>query len=165
MPDAPDRPVPRFPPQNEAAVCAAIDRLLARVDARTGFASAAGGGDILFLEALLARGGAIHVVLPFDADTFAAGSVSPGWRPRFDAVLARAAQVIVSAPPGYRRRAEAYDHANHVLHEMALAHAPLTGLALWDGRPGGRGGTASAVDRWRRSGLTVEIIDPLDPAR
>src|SRR5690606_17771456 len=63
-----------------------------------------------------------------------------------------------------------YDYANLVLQGLAQVRAQeldtaLTGLAVWNGEPGdGGGGTASAVERWQRSGLAVEVVDPLAPA-
>ena len=45
------------------------------MNAGIGFASAACGSDILFLEAMLARGGTIHIVLPWPAEEFVKTSV------------------------------------------------------------------------------------------
>ena len=60
----PPRLVPRFPRQLKDAVthaiCAAIDRL----DARVGYCSAACGGEIIFIEQMLARGGEVRGLMP-----------------------------------------------------------------------------------------------------
>ncbi len=36
----------------------------------------------------------------------------------------------------------------------------MRALAVWDGQPGGGGGTASAIARWRSCGQAVTAIDP-----
>ena len=45
------------------------------MNAGIGFSSAACGTDILFLEAMIARGAAVHIVLPWPADEFVKTSV------------------------------------------------------------------------------------------
>lgn len=173
MLDRPDRPKPRFPAAQEPAVRDALNERLTRLDAQVGFASAAAGGDLLFLEALLERRGEVHVVLPFEREEFLRESVDPAggdWRGRFDAVLARASSVTYTSREKMAAGGVSYDYANLVLQGLAQVRAQeldtaLTGLALWDGKPGdGSGGTASAVDRWLRSGLALEVVDPLAPA-
>ncbi|MBF0256356.1 MAG: hypothetical protein HQL47_07820, partial [Gammaproteobacteria bacterium] len=76
MIDAPGRQPPRFPAELEPAVSAAMDAELERLDARIGFGSAACGADILFAERLLARGGELNLVLPFNLDEFIRTSVA-----------------------------------------------------------------------------------------
>ena len=66
----PPRYVPRFPRQKEEAVTRAIRAALERLDARIGFCSAACGGDIIFIEEMLRRGGEVHVVLPYEEELF-----------------------------------------------------------------------------------------------
>ncbi|NEQ33558.1 MAG: DUF4071 domain-containing protein, partial [Leptolyngbya sp. SIO4C5] len=68
MIDRPDRPVPRFPPDLAPRVYQAIRDRLQQLNARLGYASAACGSDILFLEALLELQGELHVVLPFERE-------------------------------------------------------------------------------------------------
>ena len=61
-----------------------------------GFGGLAAGGEILVAEALLARDAALHLILPSDAESFAARMVDPfgaDWRRRFDAALDRAESV------------------------------------------------------------------------
>jgi hypothetical protein len=98
MIDRPEREKPRFREKDTEAVRAAIDAELERLGAGFGYASAACGSDIIFLEAMLERGGEIHVVLPAPAEAFRAGSVDfagPEWGKRFDRVLERAASVTL----------------------------------------------------------------------
>lgn len=68
-----------------------------------GFGAFAAGADIIIAEALLDHGAELHAVLPGGAEAFAAVSVDPfgaEWRRRFNAVLARAAEVRVVQPIG-----------------------------------------------------------------
>ena len=168
--DRPERSEPRFPSSWEDAVGEKIRSTLARLDGRIGFASAAAGADILFLEAILEIGGEIHVVLPFDRERFLKSSVAflPGsdWASRFHRILDRAGEVTV-LPAGFCSEDEAaYEFTNVLLLEKAGVCAKnleteLKPLAVWDGRPGdGPGGTAGAISLWRRAGLEVETISP-----
>ncbi|HTG43647.1 MAG TPA: TRAFs-binding domain-containing protein, partial [Verrucomicrobiae bacterium] len=56
MIDAPDRRTPRFPAEKEGEIKALLEKQLAAMNAGIGFSSAASGSDILFLEAMIARG-------------------------------------------------------------------------------------------------------------
>jgi len=101
MIDSPGRGRPRFPPDVEGDVAQQIKARLGGGEAPIGFASAACGSDILFLEAVLDLGGEIHVVLPYDIDQFEADSVDilPGsdWPARFRRALDRATRVVVAS--------------------------------------------------------------------
>ena len=77
-----------------------IDSLLAQERIGAGFGAIAAGADILVAEALLARGVALHLVLPGRVDAFAAYSVAPygeTWLPRFHACLERATSLRIAA--------------------------------------------------------------------
>jgi class 3 adenylate cyclase len=170
MIDGPGRRWPRFPalPAVEAAVKNAIAARLNEEDVQIGYASAACGSDILFLEAVQDRGGETVVVLPYEKDLFRKDSVEflPGsnWGERFDRILARSKVHTVSQ---YRLATQgiSYEYANRVLHGMALTKAAqlessMVHLSVWDQRPGdGLGGTADTVRRWRAHGLKVTVID------
>jgi len=168
MIDQAGRPRPRFPSKLEKAVSAAIAERLKKLDAGFGYASAACGSDILFLEAMLARRGEIYVVLPFPPEQFRKASVDiiPGadWGARFERVLKRATLQTVSEQelkPG----GVPYEFANIFLQGLASLRASsldteLTAMAVWNGQPGdGPGGTASNVERWSKAGLRIELID------
>lgn len=75
MIDLPGRPTPRLPEERCPAAAAAIRAWLAARDVGFGFSSAAGGGDILFQEALAAAGAERCVVLPFPEEEFLRTSV------------------------------------------------------------------------------------------
>jgi class 3 adenylate cyclase len=167
--DRPDRPQPRFPPALEAHARAALADRLRAVDAGIGYACAACGADILALECLRDRGAETHIVLPFRREEFERDSVDivPGgdWAERFDRVLASAADVVVASEHRLGRGPASYEYAFRLLDGLAAVRADeldteLVGVALWNGEAGdGAGGTAAAVDHWRRLGRTVEVVD------
>lgn len=167
--DVPGRPVPRFPPDLEPAVARAVTERLSALDARIGFASAAGGADILFLEALLDRGGDVHIVLPYDQEQFRRDQVDAGaagdWGSRYGRVLTAAAEVVMASEQSVPTGPAVFEYANTLLYGWAKLWAQqldtqLVPLAVWDGQPGdGPGGTAAAVAIWREMGHAVEIVD------
>jgi hypothetical protein len=172
--DDPGRAVPRFPPEREPDVRAAIESRVAALDVQFGFASAASGADLIFLETILDRGGEVHVVLPYDRDQFVRDSVAtsagPSWVPRFERVLARAAEVAIASTNRIADEGVAYQYALQLTDGMAGLRADeldteLVRIAAWDGRPGdGPGGTAGAVEWWRALHHFVEVIDLAPPA-
>ena len=86
---------------DDAALRARIDALLA--EERVGFAwgALAGGADVIVAEAVLARDAELHLVLPAPPAVFRADSAAPlggDWPVRFDRVLAQAASVSVVEP-------------------------------------------------------------------
>jgi hypothetical protein len=178
MIDRPDRPQPRLPARLAEAVKAAIRTWLQEHHGIIGYSSAACGADILFQEAVHELGGQTYVVLPYDAERFAADSVAivPGadWPVRFRQVLANATQVVTASPEKIPTGSVSYDYANLVLHGLVLVQAQrfetsVVGLAVWDKQLGdGPGSTASVVARWQSWKLPVHCIDvsalPDDPA-
>jgi adenylate cyclase len=174
MIDLPGRPTPRFPAAREAWMQAEIARQLAERHVGFGFSAAACGADILFLEALRARGGETHIVLPFSREEFRRRSVvrvpeHARWGERFDRAL-DAATTYAELSDSFCLSAEnAVNYANRVLHGRALWRAvefdtSLGALAAWDGRQEGDtireggGGTQDCVRQWQAHGCQVEII-------
>ena len=168
MVDQPDRPTPRFPPARVGPVRQAIRMRLDTLDARYGFSSAANGGDILFLEELLERGGSAHVLLPFPKADFQQTSVGDDWAHRYARILdnerVEVTELADTLPPE-GEQPDAYMRCSLELHRRATEMArPLdekpTLLTVWNGDPGdGPGGTADAVRAWEQSGNPVEHID------
>jgi hypothetical protein len=168
MIDRPDRKQARFPARLEGSVRRAIRDRLRRLRPAAGYASAACGGDILFLEALLEEEREFHVVLPFPPAGFLRASVDvvPGsdWPQRFHRVLEAAASVT-SASDHASEGPSTFVYTNLILSGMAALHArrletELVGLAVWDGKPAaGPGGTASLVEHWQSRDLALEHID------
>jgi hypothetical protein len=170
MIDRPGRAVPRFPQHLEPAVRQALRDRLSKYNLGFGYASAACGADILFLETLLESGGEAHVLLPYDRELFKRDSVeiipNSQWGERYEQVLAKATQPVQIAW-GQRSWAGSvtYEYANRMLQGLASIRAQqldteLVPIAVWDGHQGdGPGGTADTVKRWRDIGYEVEIVD------
>jgi class 3 adenylate cyclase/tetratricopeptide (TPR) repeat protein len=166
--DRPDRESLRFPAQLEPSVRAAIRSRLKKLDVGFGYASAACGSDIIFLETLMDLGGEAHIVLPYDQKQFIADSVdvAPGnWVERFRRVLQHANSVVVASNERLEEGSMSFEYANLLLQGLADIRARqletrLKPLAVWDGHEGdGPGGTAAAIDNWRHAGLDFEVID------
>jgi len=79
--------------QSEAAVVAAVEAILDETQAAVAYGSLACGADIVVAEAVLKRGGEVHLVSPYEEEDFLMTSVTPGgpeWIARYHAVRARA---------------------------------------------------------------------------
>lgn len=167
MIDAPDRRSPRFPPSKEAEIKDLLEKQLAAMNAGIGFASAASGSDILFLEAMLARGGTIHLVLPWPAEEFVKTSVAVAgdgtWEERFHKVLDRAASIRILGELYMPGSATGFEYCNLAMTGLARLFArsldlEITPLAVWDGYAGAPGGTGSFVRYWRTHRVPVKVI-------
>jgi len=166
--DQPDRQATRFPAQLEPAVHAAIRSRLKKMDAGFGYASAACGSDIIFLETLMDLGGEAHIVLPYAEEQFIKDSVAvaPGnWTERFKAVMKSANSVIIASSERLEEGSMSFEYANLLLQGLADIRArqletKLMPLAVWDGQKGdGPGGTSSAIENWQNAGLDIDLID------
>jgi class 3 adenylate cyclase len=169
MIDRPARSVPRFPRDLEKPVAKQIRERIDRLRPGFGFASAACGSDILFLEAMLDIGAEISVVLPYNEEEFVRDSVDiiakSKWRARFNHVLARAARVITASTQKLEIGGVSYEFCNDMLLGLASMRArqldaALIPLAVWNEKQGdGPGGASSAVENWRTLGYVPEIIN------
>lgn len=167
MTDAPDRRTPRFPPAKEGEIRELLDKQLAAMNAGIGFASAAAGSDILFLEAMLARGGTIHLVLPWPVEEFVKTSVeiagNGAWVDRFQNVLGRAASIRILGELYMPGSATGFEYCNLAMNGLARVFArsldlEITPLAVWDGYAGAPGGTGSFVRYWRNHRVPVKVV-------
>jgi len=166
MPDMPGASRPRFPPSAEETVRQRIRATLEELKASVGFASAAAGGDLLFLEEMRRRDAQVHVVLPWAREAFVTTSVARAgrhWVERFDRALAEAASVRMLGELNQPTDRVGYQYANAVMMGLARLTARALGLdlvplALWDERPGDPGGTADFVASWQSQGLVPTII-------
>jgi class 3 adenylate cyclase len=169
MIDDPERSVPRCPPQFERVLQKLIKDKTDRLQPAFGFSSAACGSDILFLEAMLARGAEVSVVLPYNEEEFIGHSVEIGsngrdWCKRFERVVTRAARVITASSQRLELGGVSYEFCNQLLLGLAAIRAQQLGtslvpLAVWNGQEGdGRGGTADVIGNWRSLGYEAEII-------
>ena len=159
----------RFPAGNQAAVAAAIAGLLARHDAGFGYGALASGADILFAEALLARGAELHVVLPFERDEFVGVSVAPAgadWVQRFETCLARASSVSFATDDRHLGHEWIFAYGSFLAMGLACLRAdfldaPVRQLAVWDGQEStGVAGTGFDVRLWREAGRCTDVVDP-----
>ncbi len=155
--DPPGLDEPVFPPDKEAAVRAAIAEQLADIDARIGYSSAACGSDILFLEALLERGGEAHILLPCSLDDFIAARVvyaGEGWVERLQKVLEQAATVTYATEEHYLGHRTLLRYANHMIAGSGWLRGQLINskphlLAVWDYRAANLPGSSSDfIDQW-----------------
>lgn len=169
MIDRPGRLQPRFPAHLEGAVQQAISDRLQQLDARLGYASAACGSDILFLEALRELKGELHIVLPYNREQFITDSVDVmpegNWRERFESLMQSATEVITASGQKLQENDVVYEYSNRLLHGLAKMRASQLGtdlipMAAWNRQPGdGPGGTASTVAFWQQWTDHVEVID------
>ncbi len=118
MIDQPGRARPRFPQSNETMVAAALREKIRAFDLGLGFSSAACGADLLFLEAMLAAGKEVSIVLPYDKERFIRESVevkgTKGWGPRFENVMQRASRVLIASPQKLELGGVSYEYANQL---------------------------------------------------
>ena len=115
--------------EGDGQLGAAIARILDEENVGFGYGALAAGAEIVAAEALLASGAALHVVLPSDAESFAARFVDPhgaAWRGRFDAAL-EAAETVDHVRP---LRAPPEERAVALAHRVALGAAMLNAERL-----------------------------------
>lgn len=95
-------------------------------DVGFGFGALAAGPELKMAEALLAHGAELHVILPSDADSFAARFIDPhgpAWRARFDRALAAAETTHFVRPLGGAPDAEAVLLADRIARGAAILNA------------------------------------------
>ncbi len=159
----------RFPPEAEGRAAEAMARVLDRDRAGFAYGALSGGADIMWAEALLARGTELHVVLPFDEREFVEFSVAPcgeGWAERFDRCLARATEIRRATARTREPDDVLYAYGGELAMGLALLRAryldaEVRQLALWDGEPAaGSAGTAIDVATWTGGGRPVTAVTP-----
>lgn len=157
----------RFPAEQEAQVSAAVTSLLAERGVGFGYGALASGSDILFAEALLARGAELHVVLPFARAEFIEISVAPAaarWQERFEACVQRASSVTFSTDDRYLGHDWVFAYGSFVAMGLAVLRArfldaEVRQIAVWDGEETtGIAGTGFDVRTWRELGRPADLI-------
>ncbi|HJU19026.1 MAG TPA: adenylate/guanylate cyclase domain-containing protein [Stellaceae bacterium] len=166
---APGKPG-RFPAEQEPMVKEAIEKMLDQEDVGFGYGSLAAGADILFAEALLARGASLHVVLLFDREEFVKISVKPSgaeWIKRFDRCYRAAKKngaVHFATEDSYLGDDYLFTYCNQLAMGLALLRArhlstAVEQIVVWDGNPPtGPAGTAADMQTWQRAGLPRKEI-------
>jgi hypothetical protein len=150
-----------------AALERQISDVLDRHPGTIAVGSLASGADTLVAEAVLARGGELHVVLPFAPEEFEEVSVRPSgrdWVERFHVCMTSASSVQQVCDSAYMGDDHLFEYAAQIAMGQAVNRARRLGvaveqLALWDGRTvRGIGGTADAVTAWRRTGNPSHVV-------
>ena len=164
MIDFPDREEERFPSDLEPLVREAIDKILEETNAQYGFSSAGCGADLIFIEAMLARGAEVHVFLPFVQEDFLETSVryaGPEWMERFESALDKVAHVHHCTAERYL----GYDELFNLCNDVAAGFSIMRGhglnltptlLTVWDGQPGVAG---QLTERWQNEVGSVAQVD------
>jgi hypothetical protein len=152
--DRPGRLTPRFPHACVPFVARAISDAFDACGPQAGdlaYASLACGGDLLFAEAALARGLALHAWLPQSEDEFLPASVSYAgaeWLTRYQRVVRHAHACLRILPVDAVASGTRYEQLNRWLFSAALSHGVerVRCLCLWNGLPGADpGGTQHVV--------------------
>lgn len=168
MIDAPDRATPRFPPALEPAVAAALRAHLAQLHTPIIYCSAACGADLLLIEAALAIGAEVNVVLPFDRGDFVATSVAVGgddWVRRFDAALGRIVRIVPATDERHLGDDSLFEYAALLVEGLARLRAAQletlpSMLCVLDSAAQGRvGGTRASFERWSKSVGPPQVIE------
>ena len=175
MIDRPDRAAPRFPATLQVAVREALQSQLQTLQWPIIYTSAACGADLILIEAALARGAEVNVVLPFDRQDFIATSVAPAggdWVARFDAALSRVHRVIMATDEGFLGDDVLFEHAARLVEGLAVLRARQFSsapqlLCVLDGdadEGSGHvdapvGGTRASIRRWREQLATPTVIN------
>jgi len=163
----------QFSASNESIVSAEVERMLEKHGVGFGFGSLACGSDILFAEALLARGAEVHAVIPFEIEEFKDVSVRRGgecWVERMDACLREATTVTQATTSSYLGDDSLFNYSARVAMGFARIRAQNLGsdlkmLAVWNREAAQyKAGTAVDVAYWKDHGFEVEVIDCGSPA-
>jgi hypothetical protein len=178
--DAPGREEARFPTSCEEAARAMIREAIAAEKAAAaasegedviGISGGASGGDILFHEECEKLGIATRMLLALPKDRYLSASVEdagPAWVERFNRLYEKLDPECLSPSgelPRWLESKEKYSiwqRSNLWMLYRALVQSDgkLSLIALWDGEAGdGPGGTEDMVDRARRQGAKVIVLD------
>jgi len=178
MTDAHGRKRKRFPESNVPDVRMRMREVLARERIAIGYASAARGADLLFLDELLTDqtpGAKAHILLPFPAPAFRKESVvgaSTAWTRLFDRVTrharAQLSTMLPEMPEDRGERNQTYLRCHEMLCKQALEaardwDAEVVLVAVWNRASGDApGGTADAVSAAQVLGIKrIEILNPM----
>ena len=184
MIDTAERSSPRFPAQNEDLVKQTLQNFLVESKALWGYASAACGADILFLETMQEFGLETNIVLPYQEEIFIKKSVirsnpilpeQSSWEQRFQQIKhytenQAGVHLWNSSIQFFEGSNLYYRYANLVIYGLALIKAKqldarLLHLAVWNGQENTDiGGTFDAISCWwEKEKQPVYYINPLQP--
>lgn len=167
--DQPSLSSSRFPAHLETEVKNRIMERLNQLDPEIGYACAAAGADILFLEAMLERNAEINIVMPFEKEAYIKTSVDviPGadWKDRFEKVLSQANSIIYANDYPALDNTVLLEFTSMILDGAAKLRSKvydtnLTALAVWDGQSDDTPGeTYAMLQHWKKSNRQVEIVE------
>jgi hypothetical protein len=172
MIDAPDRALPRFPPDKEHRVRVAIERVLDELHAGAndiGISGAARGADLLFAEAMLQRAVPMKLLIALPEEEFIRRSVAlPGtdWERRYRRVRERCeAHFQHEEWAGRHPDIDVFSRNNLWCIDTATRYATpsrIHAVLVWDGKDhgDGPGGTADFAARIKTLGGRATVIDP-----
>lgn len=154
-------------PDHERRIVAAIEAALDQRRAAYAYGSIAAGADVLVAEAVIRRGGELHIILPCALPDFIAQSVRPAgerWVARVEACLEGAKSVSYASTLEYVSDPSLFGYGSAVAMGLARLKAQHLAthsfqLAIWDGKGGGDVGTGADVRLWRRRGGDTHVID------
>ncbi len=121
----------------------------------------------MIAEAILARGGELHAVMPFAEEDFLRTSVRLGgaeWEPRYLRARDAAASVTFATQIQHSDDDELFAYCSKLVMGLAQLRAGIMNteafqLAVWDGQAaGGVAGTAADCAEWARQGGNTRII-------
>ena len=151
----------------EEEVADAVRAILDEADVLIAYGPLACGADIVIAEAVLERGGELHVVLPFAEEDFLATSVRVGgeeWMPRYDKVRAAASEVIFATQMRCVSDDQQFAYCSKLVMGLTqlranVMQAEIFQLAVWDGvTSSGIAGTAADVALWEAQGGISKIV-------
>lgn len=153
--------------QVEDQLVEAINSILDETGALIAYGPLACGADILIAEAILARGGELHAVMPFAEEDFLTTSVRLGgadWEPRYLRARDAAASVTFATQIQHSDDDELFAYCSKLVMGLARLRAGVMQsevfqLAVWDGKPAnGVAGTAADCVEWERQGGKTRIV-------
>jgi tetratricopeptide (TPR) repeat protein len=151
----------------EQQLAEAIGSILDETGALIAYGPLACGADILIAEAIQARGGELHAVMPFAEEDFLRTSVRLGgaeWESRYLRAREAAASVTFATQIQHVDDDELFAYCSKLVMGLArlraeIMHTEAFQLAVWDGNaPGGVAGTAADCAEWARQGGKTRII-------
>ena len=157
----------------ESALSERIAEALAVLGTIEAFGPLACGGDILVAEAVTARGGKVHVVLPFAEDDFIAQSVLCGgdaWLSRYHQSREAAASIHFATPGAYVNDDNQFAYATRLAMGLAALRArelgseavqlSIHGKTTKSFSKTGLAGTSADTQAWQALGKRTITIDP-----
>ena len=154
--------------QEEKAIADSIRAILAESDVLVGYGQLACGADILVAEALLERGGELHVVLPFEEEDFIKSSVAIGgreWVARYERARNAASSVTFATEMRWVNDDQQFSYCAKLVMGLAQLRASVMQaatfqLAVWDRAPTAAiAGTAAHCAEWAELGGESRVIE------